>query len=164
MTKNKNTAHLFDTDFSLFQYKYQSFSKIFPSDHLFWYFSTHGTKMIFQLFCSTTMSLNVMMSEILVLTPPEKTNDEISRICQKTGFPGIFPAFWAGKIFFSKIGLRHFLNIIILRQCAKFHDKISSTARDIQEILFFQRKLAVPAIFRLFRLFLDSSGFKNKFF
>ena len=61
---------------------------------------------------------------------------------------GIFPAFLAGKIFFSKIGLRHISDIIILRQCAKFHKKISSTARDIQEILFFRRKSAISAIFR----------------
>ena len=59
---------------------------------------------------------------------------------------------WPKKIFFSKIGLRHILDIIILRQCAKFHEKISSTAWDIQEILFFWRKLAVSAIFRQFRL------------
>ena len=56
------------------------------------------------------------------------------------------------KNIFSKIRLHHILNIIILRQCAKFHEKISSTNRDIQEILFFRRKLAVPAIFRQFRL------------
>ena len=56
------------------------------------------------------------------------------------------------KKIFLKIGLRHILDIIILRQCTKFHEKISSTARDIQEILFFRRKLAVPAIFRQFRL------------
>ena len=31
----------------------------------------------------------------------EKTNDEISRKCQKTGFSGIFPAFSAGNEFFS---------------------------------------------------------------
>ena len=61
------------------------------------------------------------------------------------------------KSFFSKIGLRHILDIIILRQCAEFQEKISSTARDIQEILFFRRKSAVPAIFRQFRL-------KNQFF
>ena len=53
-----------------------------------------------------------------------KTNDEISRKCQKPGFSGIFPAFSAGKICFSKIGLGHILNIAILHQCAKFHEKI----------------------------------------
>ena len=35
------------------------------------------------------------------------------------------------KIFFSKIWLRHILGIIILRQCTKFHEKISSTARTV---------------------------------
>ena len=34
----------------------------------------------------------------------KKTNDEISRKCQKTGFSGIFPAFSAGKNFFRKSG------------------------------------------------------------
>ena len=82
----------------------------------------------------------------------KKTNDKILRKCQKTGFSGIFPAFSAGKIVFSKIELSHILDIIILRQCAEFYEKISSTASDIQEILFFQRKLAVPTIFRQFRL------------
>ena len=82
----------------------------------------------------------------------EKTKDKISRKCQKTGFSAYFQHFRPEKYFFSKIGLRHILNIIILHQCAKFQEKISSTARDIQEIPFFRWKLAVPAIFRQFRL------------
>ena len=43
-----------------------------------------------------------------------KTNDKISRKCQKTGFSGIFPAFSAGKKFFPKIELRRILGIAIL--------------------------------------------------
>ena len=43
---------------------------------------------------------------------------------KKTSFSGIFPAFSAGKIRFSKIGLSHILNIGILHQCAKSHEKI----------------------------------------
>ena len=82
----------------------------------------------------------------------EKTNDEISRKCQKTGFSGIFPAFSAEKKYFSKIGLGHILDTVILHQCAKFNEKILSMAREIQEIPFFRRKSAVPAIFRKFRL------------
>ena len=82
----------------------------------------------------------------------EKTHEEISRKCQKTGFSGIFPAFSAGKICFSKIGLGHILDIGILHQYAKFHEKILSTAREIQEIPFFRRKSAVLAFFRKFRL------------
>ena len=35
----------------------------------------------------------------------KKTNDEILRKSQKTGFSGLFPAFPAGNKFFSKIGL-----------------------------------------------------------
>ena len=42
---------------------------------------------------------------------------------KKPGFSGIFPAFSAGKICFSKIGHRHILGIAILHQCAKFHEK-----------------------------------------
>ena len=54
----------------------------------------------------------------------EKTNDEISGNGQKNSFSGIFPAFSAGKIRFSKIGFRHILGIANLHQCAKFHEKI----------------------------------------
>ena len=54
---------------------------------------------------------------------------------KKTGFSGIFPAFSAGKICFLKIGLDHILDVAILHQCAKFHEKILSTAREIQNRL-----------------------------
>ena len=54
------------------------------------------------------------------------------------------------KICFSKIGLGHILDIAILHQCAKFHEKILSTAREIQEIPFFRR-------------FLQSSSYNNQF-
>ena len=36
----------------------------------------------------------------------------------------VFPAYSTGNICFSKIGLRHILDIVILHQCAKFHEKI----------------------------------------
>ena len=42
----------------------------------------------------------------------------------KTSFSGIFPAFLAGKNFFLKIGLRHFLDIAILHLCAKNQKKL----------------------------------------
>ena len=71
---------------------------------------------------------------------------------KKLVFSGIFPAFSAGKICFSNVGLGHILDIAILHQCVKFHEKINSAAREIQEIPFFRRKSAVPAIFRKFRL------------
>ena len=38
---------------------------------------------------------------------------------------------------FLKIGLPRILSIAILHQCAKFHEKIKSAARKIQEIPFF---------------------------
>ena len=69
----------------------------------------------------------------------------------KTAISGIFLAFSAGKIGFSKIG-GYILDIAILHHCAKFHEKIQSTAREIQEIPFFRRKSAAQAIFRKFRL------------
>ena len=88
-----------------FQYQCTKTSrKITQGYHLFWYFSTHGTKRIFGFFCHTTTSLKVMMSRILVLTPP----------CQ----------------------------------CAKFHEKILSTAREIQEISFFRAKIGYPGDFQ----------------
>ena len=75
----------------------------------------------------------------------EKTNDKISRKHQKTGFSGIMQK----NLIFENRAPSHFGH---LRQCEKFHKKISSTARDIQEILFFRQKLAIPAIFWKFRL------------
>ena len=60
----------------------------------------------------------------------EKTNDEISRKCQKTGFSGIFPAFSAGNEFFPEIGLRHILAIAILHLCAKNQQKLMSQSRE----------------------------------
>ena len=63
----------------------------------------------------------------------------------KNGFSGVFPAFSAGKKCFSNVGLRHILGIAISHQYAKFHEKIKSTAREIQEKPFFRRKSAVPA-------------------
>ena len=71
---------------------------------------------------------------------------------KKPVFPAYFRHFRPEKICFLKIGLGHILDIAILHQCAKFHEKILSTAREIQEIPFFRRKSAVPAIFRKFRL------------
>ena len=44
-------------------------------------------------------------------------------MAKKTSFSGIFPAFSAAKIRFSKIGLGHILDIGILHQRAKFHEK-----------------------------------------
>ena len=81
----------------------------------------------------------------------EKTRWNLEKM-PKNVFSGIFPAFSAGKICLSKIGHGHILDIAILHQCAKFHEKIESTAREIQEILFFRQKSAAPVIFRKFRL------------
>ena len=73
-------------------------------------------------------------------------------MAKKPVFPAYSRHFRPEKIRFSKIGPGHILDIGILHQRAKFHEKILSTARVIQEIPFFRRKSAVPAIFRKFRL------------
>ena len=72
----------------------------------------------------STMLWAFLIPSYLCEKKSEKTNDEISRKCQKTGFSSIFPAFSAGKIGFLKIELGHTLGIAILHQCAKFHEKI----------------------------------------
>ena len=59
----------------------------------------------------------------------------------------------AKKQVFQHIWLKHILGTIVFHQCANFHEKISSTCREIQEIPFF----------RMFRPFLESSGYKNQF-
>ena len=68
----------------------------------------------------------------------------------KTSFSGIFPAFLAGKkVFFENRAPSYFRYCHFASVC-----KISwkNTAREIQEIPFFRRKSAVPAIFRQSRL------------
>ena len=71
---------------------------------------------------------------------------------KKLFFSGIF----GRKKCFSKIGLHNILGIAILHHFAKFHEKII-TAREIQEIPFSGEN-------RLFRRFLESSGYKNQFY
>ena len=64
---------------------------------------------------------------LLVMFSSEKTTRYKGKVQTKsanTAISGIFPAFSAGKIRFSKIGLGHILEIGILHQCAKFHEKI----------------------------------------
>ena len=66
---------------------------------------------------------------------------------KKNGFSGLFPAFLVGKLTFSKIELRHILGIAILHQYAKFHEKMSTTAREIQEIPVFPAKIGCSGDF-----------------
>ena len=42
----------------------------------------------------------------------------------------VFPAFSAGKNFFPRIGLGHFLGIAILHRCAKNQKKLMSQSRE----------------------------------
>ena len=65
-----------------------------------------------------------IINTLLCAKKLEKTSDEISRKCPKTGFSGIFPAFSPGKIGFSKIGPGHTSDIAVLHQCAKFYEKV----------------------------------------
>ena len=77
----------------------------------------------------------------------------------------VFPAYFRHisgifgrkNIFFSKIGLRHILNIIILRQCAKFHEKYQVQLEKFKKYRFVDENWQ-------FRRFLASSGIKNQFF
>ena len=76
----------------------------------------------------------------------------------KTAISGIFPAFSAGKIRFSKIELRNILGIAILHQCAKFHEKnIKYSSRNTRNTVFPVKirtksaKTAISGIFRHFR-------------
>ena len=55
--------------------------------------------------------------------------------------------------FFQHIWLKHTLGTIVFHQYANFHEKILSTGREIQGIPFF----------RMFRRFLENSGYKNQF-
>ena len=43
---------------------------------------------------------------------------------------GIFPAFWAGKNYFSNIGLGHVLNIPNTHLCAKNQKKLKIKSRE----------------------------------
>ena len=75
----------------------------------------------------------------------EKTNEGISRKCQKTGFFGIFPVFSAGKKFLSKIGLGHVMNIANKHLCAKNWKKLMRKSREMA------KKPVFPAYFWHFR-------------
>ena len=59
----------------------------------------------------------------------KKTNDKISRKCQKVVFPAYFRHF-RPNFFFSKFGLRHFLGIAILHLSAKNQKKLMSQSRE----------------------------------
>ena len=63
----------------------------------------------------------------------KKTNEAILHKVQKTLFLGGFWPKFAQKIFFLKIGLRHFLDIAILHLCAKNQQKLMSQSREKQE-------------------------------
>ena len=67
----------------------------------------------------------------------EKTNDVISKNAKKL----VVPAYSTVKLSYSKIGLWHILAIDILHTGEKFHENMSTTAREIHEIPFFRQKI-----------------------
>ena len=75
-------------------------------------------------------SLYTIDTHLSLSKKSQKTNDKILRKVQKTVISGIFPAFSPGKIFFSKIGLRHILGITILHHCAKNQKILMSQSRE----------------------------------
>ena len=66
---------------------------------------------------------------------------------------GIFPAFSAGKKFFSKIGLSHIMSIAYTHLCAKHQKKLNEISRKCQKTVF-------PAYFRHFRR--ENMFFENR--
>ena len=85
-----------------------------------------------------------------------KCKEKVWGKCAKTAISSIFLAFSAGKICFSKIGLGQILDIAILHQCAKFHKKYKVQLEKFKKYRFSGKN-------RLFRQFLESSGYKNQF-
>ena len=79
-----------------------------------------------------------------------KNNDEISRKCPKADFPGIFPAFSAGKKCFYKIGLRHLLALPFRISVQIFLKKYKVQLEKFKKCHFSGEN-------RLFRGFLESS-------
>ena len=74
---------------------------------------------------------------------------------EKTAISGIFPAFSAGKKFFSKIGLALVLSIVNTHLCAKNQKKLMIKSRENA------KKPVFPAYFGHFRLekyFFQKSG------
>ena len=70
----------------------------------------------------------------------------------------VFPAFFGRKkILLENRAASHFRHYHFPSECANSHEKIWSTAREIQEILFSGEN-------RLFWRFLESSGFKNQLY
>ena len=89
-----------------------------------------------------------MLVLLLIMFLCEKTTkyEEKSRTkSAKTAISGIFPAFSAGKKFFSKIGLGHVLNIMNTHLCAKNQKKLMIKSRENA------KKPVFPAYFRHFR-------------
>ena len=73
-----------------------------------------------------------------------KYKEKVRTKSAKTAISGIFPAFSAGKKFFSKIGLGHILGIPITHLCAKNQKKQMMKSRESA------KKPVFPAHFRHF--------------
>ena len=59
-----------------------------------------------------------------------KYKEKVRTKSAKTVISGIFPAFWARKKFFSKIGLGHILGIANTHLCAKNWIKLMMKSRE----------------------------------
>ena len=73
------------------------------------------------------------------------------RKCQKQFFQHISGIFGRKNMFFENQAQSHYRYYHFASVC-KPHEKIWSTAREIQETPFFRRKSSLPAIFRKFRI------------
>ena len=88
------------------------------------------------------------MKRTLVMFLSEKTTkykEKVQTKFAKTAISGIFPAFSAGKKFFSKIGLGHIMAIANGAKCAKNQKKLMKESRENV------KKPGFPAYFRYFR-------------
>ena len=87
----------------------------------------------------------------------EKTNNQISRKCQKTGFSSIFLSFLAGNEFFPKIaGSLTFWTLPFCNSVQNFMKKYKVQLENFKKYHFSGEN-------RLFRWFLENSGYKNQF-
>ena len=74
-----------------------------------------------------------------------KYKEKVRAKFAKTAISGIFPAFSAGKKFFSKIGLGHVMSIANTHLCAKNWKKLMMKSRENA------KKPVFSAYFRYFR-------------
>ena len=87
----------------------------------------------------------VLLSMMFLCEKTKKYKEKVQWKSTKMAISGIFPAFSAGKKFFSKIGLGHVLSIANTHLCAKNQKKLMMKSRKNA------KKPVFPAYFRHFR-------------